>query len=96
MIGNVVDLSKTDDGIIEVMRELLILGTKGIEEWVLLDNNFNFVEESSDILTRYFRGYGIAYKRRECPFEEKCNSYHPKSCTVVYDFIGFNKKNRRR
>lgn len=57
------DTEKYDDGIIEVMRDILLIGTKGIDGRVLLNNEYNIEGVKENLFMRKYPLYSVCYMR---------------------------------
>lgn len=93
MIGDV-DLSKYDNGIIEVMKEILLVGTKSIDEFTLLDNDFDIGSKSPNLALRNFYNYSICYKRVVCKYLKNCVNYRHGECTTYFDFMALARRTK--
>ncbi|KKN29216.1 hypothetical protein LCGC14_0846690 [marine sediment metagenome] len=58
------DIDKYDDGIIEVMRDVLLIGTKGIDGKVLLNNEYNIKGMKGNLFMREYPLYTVSYLKR--------------------------------
>ena len=59
------DLSKYDNGIIQTLREVVLMGTEGIEEKVLLSNNYSIEPRHPNLAMKtYFSLYSVCYRKK--------------------------------
>lgn len=57
-------MEEYDNGIIEVMRDVLLIGTNGIESKVLLSNEYVIEGCKDNLLIRNYLDYLVCYMRR--------------------------------
>lgn len=67
MDRNSADLTHPDNlnnGIVEVMRDVLLIGTKGIDGKVLLRNDYVFAGKREVLLMKKYEHYSVTYQKR--------------------------------
>ena len=60
---NTVDIDKLDNGIVEVIRQIILVGTGPVEKQVLLDNGFVLDGKDKRLAMKQMFRYSICYKQ---------------------------------
>jgi len=58
------NVDKNDNGIVEVMRDILLMGTKGIDEKTLISDDYRLEGVRKTLLLKSYPGYTVCYKKR--------------------------------